>query len=390
MRAELPDPLPRIEELRRDWLLLGPLPRGKRCLAVVNRPVRPGAAPTMTLYSRRSGKPMAIYPAAAAASVELVVDMEEEPAGEEEGDAEMDTERTAAAGAGAGSTGKQKNGRRIRFPAPQGLPHGTQLDCILPSHHREMPSTSKGQGIRDAGADDEEPGVLYVLDILHWGGSSGSGASSTAIRFEECDAEFRMYWRDARLAELPSCTVLPRGARLSARRPLSHAAADPDDGEGSAAAARRKVQSAPYPFALVPVTCYGAPLSAHSWFPAPMETEQDGAQERDAKDRELAHALHRPRIPRQIRVSVRRVQQENNDPSAHAGYPARETGLDGSALSCNKDGAASKSRTEIQTVLIGSGDPAAKTVSDDGMLLYHREACYHAGLTPLALWLPPS
>ncbi|CAE6467941.1 unnamed protein product [Rhizoctonia solani] len=73
----------------------------------------------------------------------------------------------------------------MRFPAP--LPPDTVLDCILDD-------------------DVAQTGVLHVLDVIRWRGTDVA----------QCEADFRFWFRDARLAELapqPEPTRMVTGAR---------------------------------------------------------------------------------------------------------------------------------------------------------------------------------
>jgi snurportin-1 len=60
----------------------------------------------------------------------------------------------------------------LKFPSL--IPPDSILDCILDSNWTET-------------------GILHVFDILRWRGTD----------FDDCEAEFRFWWRDARLSEIP-------------------------------------------------------------------------------------------------------------------------------------------------------------------------------------------
>ncbi|KAG8722018.1 hypothetical protein FRC09_006966 [Ceratobasidium sp. 395] len=77
----------------------------------------------------------------------------------------------------------------MRFPAP--LPPDTVLDCILDD-------------------DVAQTGVLHVLDVIRWRGTDVA----------DCEADFRFWFRDARLAEL---VPQPEPSRTAAgARPYPH------------------------------------------------------------------------------------------------------------------------------------------------------------------------
>ncbi|CAE6355743.1 unnamed protein product [Rhizoctonia solani] len=77
----------------------------------------------------------------------------------------------------------------MRFPAP--LPPDTVLDCILDD-------------------DASQTGVLHVLDVIRWRGTDVA----------QCEADFRFWFRDARLAEL---APQPEPTRtITGTRPYPH------------------------------------------------------------------------------------------------------------------------------------------------------------------------
>ncbi|CAE7147529.1 unnamed protein product [Rhizoctonia solani] len=77
----------------------------------------------------------------------------------------------------------------MRFPAP--LPPDTVLDCILDD-------------------DVAQTGILHVLDVIRWRGTDVA----------QCEADFRFWFRDARLAEL---APQPEPARMvTGTRPYPH------------------------------------------------------------------------------------------------------------------------------------------------------------------------
>lgn len=66
-------------------------------------------------------------------------------------------------------------GKSLMKPFPSAIPPHTVLDCILDEHWQNN-------------------GILHVLDVVKWKGQD----------IADCETPFRFWWRDTRLAELPS------------------------------------------------------------------------------------------------------------------------------------------------------------------------------------------
>ncbi|KDN37241.1 hypothetical protein K437DRAFT_270923 [Tilletiaria anomala UBC 951] len=340
MHAELVNPDEGLPfDVGTEWCAVGPLPKGKRCLAVVNPSRAPGKA-TMTLYSRVGGKPIAIYPSHGPSQVAATL-ARRDATGKDE-DMEEDT-------GGEQDNGSTSRDRRIRFPAPEGVPPGTQLDCILLAHH-----SAPAGGTDPSPYEDRGTGMLYVLDLLCWGTRS----------FEDCDTEFRLYWRNARLRELPAYHV-PREARLS---PTSSSSLEQ-------ARAHWSVERAPYPFVLVPLPSAAAPLAKHAdiWF---------ALQEAGAQQKQMRIFLRRAAAPALIEAGTHSA--------VGASHTAEEMLCEGKReLEAEVAVRAQPSRAVLIAWEADDAADQSKGVQGDGLLLYHRQACYERGSTPLALWLPP-
>ena len=341
MFAEEPDPLP--SGIGEEWVALGPLPKGKRCLAVVNKPQHAGAQPTMTLYSRKEGKPIAIWPS----PCERKSSVTESPP---EVDMPMQGEEQDKENAGKKKTARQ---RRIRFPAPPGLPPGTELDCILPSHYQSQEQQQQSTSC-------EYAGVLFILDVLTWARRS----------FEDFDTEFRQYWRDARLAELPT-PVVPPGTVLEEVKSST---------AGSRPTGSRvmRVTKAPYPFLLVPVRAIAAPLSRQLVFSRLLHLQ--------GKD-EACSQLHRRKGAMQIAAIRAQTTSEAKAVATDAMQVDRPHARDADEPRGRQESV--QIHVPITELREEEGSSASKDGEDDGILLYHRAACYEAGTTPLALWLSP-
>lgn len=423
MQGELPSPLPSLVELAEDWYLFGPLPRGKRCLAVVNPPAarggigaadaEKGLGLTMTLYSRREGKPVAVHPASTTGSVK---------------DAGRGAKLAAAFGSAmVKNKSKAKSGRRIRFPAPAGLPAGTELDCILPAH-TSPPSPSASHGLTSSsphhqhhhigtsrsGSGSGQTGTLFILDILRWGRRT----------YEDCDTEFRTYWRDAKMAELPAFRA-PVGCVFQECKEGGGQDAQGKGPQGGAGRKKVRIIYAPFPFILQPVRAYTAPLHSSSKMPSGLAALEQLAAEYEARDGAgaVAHAdaaNTKARAGEISRYPLLRLLREGGRQHArvlvHSGMitadkdgqdSVEEMGMD-VAIEKEKesesemqldvaafDAQAQLEEVEVQvsTSHITVGDGRSRDDSDDdqddGWLLVHRLACYEPGTGPLALWLPP-
>jgi snurportin-1 len=183
------------------------------------------------------------------------------------------------------------------FPSP--LPPHTVLDCILDAHWREN-------------------GVLHVLDVVRW----------KAQDVGDCEAAFRFWFRDARLAELPPPApplVLRGAAPLPAYR-------------------------FPYPTTFVPV-----PHAPDTALPAL-----------------LAHAIPAARAVRTLDVPVPVPAPAPPTPFAPE-IAMLPTPLPTPAPHASQAFVPARAQTAVQP---------------DGLLLYVREAGYEPGASPLSHWVP--
>ncbi|PWN29327.1 hypothetical protein BDZ90DRAFT_258267 [Jaminaea rosea] len=350
-QAELLDSLP--EDLDENWMALPWIPSGRRVLARVDWDARYGED-RMTLYSRRRGE--AINPASSGQSrtapqTQSLSATTHTDAGQEEDNAahttvmveedvpsyDSSSSTTAAAdlqlptdfASGPSSTmpfphkppRKRRGGRSSRshassnfsIPLSQPLPRGTELDCVF------TPRSS----------------TLWALDIRSWG-------TSTDLR--ECDAEFRLYWLEARLSELdpPMWPAhFPADSLRGEERML--------DGTGPFA----------YPFIIKALPVVAAPVR--------------GLEEWKRRVLDVCRSQNSPDAC--SRTKVRRII------TATAAAP--ESG----EMDVDRAGVSAPTLVTLEALLIA---PGPHTPTSDGILLYHREGGYVEGeaQTPLAAWVP--
>ncbi|KAF9517820.1 hypothetical protein BS47DRAFT_1339039 [Hydnum rufescens UP504] len=219
----------------------------------------------------------------------------------------------------------------LKFPSP--LPPDSILDCILD-------------------ANWELNGIIHVLDILRWRGTD----------FTDCEAEFRFWWRDARLSEI---TLLPPSRR---RR---------KGGDAKGVAGNNIEQDAhgelvfDYPFVFLPVPHHTPPI---------------------AVGRFVDTVIPAARMVRTIEVPLSLVEGTGSD----------DVGMD---MDFNSDAVDEFGRrmptSSVQETMRGGQlvspvyrtqgplrQSVTATIGTDGLLLYVSEASYQPGETPLSCWIP--
>ncbi|KAL4073626.1 hypothetical protein V8B97DRAFT_1865486 [Scleroderma yunnanense] len=189
-----------------------------------------------------------------------------------------------------------------RFPSS--LPPLTILDCILDANWTTN-------------------GIVHVLDVIKWKGQDVA----------DCEAPFRFWWRDTRLAELP---------RFSPPSSVFHFSLSGDQGQ-SQSAQHSDSYKFPYPTSFIPI---------------PYHTNT------------TLQAIHSSIIPmarltREIPVEV---------PASIPFQPSSPTVM------------------PVDSSYDPLGSRISKTVtsqvSSDGLLLYVAQASYEEGTSPLSCWIP--
>ncbi|KAF8189377.1 hypothetical protein BJ912DRAFT_967389 [Pholiota molesta] len=211
-----------------------------------------------------------------------------------------------------------------RFPST--LPHLTVLDCILDENWREN-------------------GILHVLDVVRWKGQDVA----------DCEAGFRFWWRDTRLAELPqapppSFHFVPSHP-ASSTNPLSPSKNGPEP--------QSNRYYFPYPTTFLPVPY-------HSNTTLPVLDAQIVPAARSVREVPIT-------LPAPIPVSLR-PPHSTHDMSISNANGEMDIELPApSQLSMASD-----------TAFM----PTTAFVQPDGLLLYVAEASYEPGTSPLSSWIP--
>ncbi|KAL5495240.1 hypothetical protein ACEPAI_703 [Sanghuangporus weigelae] len=194
-------------------------------------------------------------------------------------------------------------GKVILGPFPSPLPPNTILDCILDENWRTN-------------------GILHVLDVVRWKSQDVAG----------CEASFRFWWRDTRLAEVS--TWPPPAPHKSSFASANSPSQTPEP--------RYRF---PYPTSLVPVP-YISPL--------PFEVVLNELLRRARQDRVISMSL-----PVLIDAAASRGEMEIDSSPELSGL---------------------HTRYRLQEVQV--------PICSDGLLLYVGEASYESGESPLSVWAP--
>ncbi|KAL5534214.1 hypothetical protein ACEPAG_676 [Sanghuangporus baumii] len=194
-------------------------------------------------------------------------------------------------------------GKVILGPFPSPLPPNTILDCILDENWRTN-------------------GILHVLDVVRWKSQDVAG----------CEASFRFWWRDTRLAEISTWPP-----------PAPHKSSF--TGGNSPPQTSESRYRFPYPTSLVPVP-YISPL--------PFEVVLNELLRRARQGRVISMSL-----PILIDATASRGEMEIDSSPEQSGL---------------------HTRNRLQEVQV--------PICSDGLLLYVGEASYESGENPLSVWVP--
>ncbi|XP_006463939.1 hypothetical protein AGABI2DRAFT_187358 [Agaricus bisporus var. bisporus H97] len=240
------------DNLESAWVALGPVPAGKRCLAVTHQSSGiAGVVPNTTLRSRLLGK--------------ILIQ---------------------------------------RFPS--NLPPLTILDCILDANWRDN-------------------GILHILDVVKWKGQN----------ICDCEAPFRFWWRDTRLAELGPSSLVPA--------PYTKTRADH--------------YQFPYPTKFMSIPYYTDTTLSTLY----------------------RHILPIVRTPRSFTIDI------PNFPSSPFQPPNTHQRNQSDGMDVESPLFTFGSNQNESSVTMNS---RVVTVSSDGLLLYVAEAIYESGTSPLSTWIP--
>ncbi|EAU81487.2 hypothetical protein CC1G_05317 [Coprinopsis cinerea okayama7 len=209
-----------------------------------------------------------------------------------------------------------------RFPSP--LPALTVLDCILDANWRDN-------------------GIIHVLDVIRWKGQDVG----------DCEAPFRFWWRDTRLAEISR--TLPPTVKFLSKKPKHGTATDSS-------------QSNRYQF---PHPTYFLPIPYHT------DTSLLSLQ-----NQVIPAALSTRTVTVDAPLSIQPLHE-------HAGRDHEFN------FSMDVEGPPNSSPASSFTFAPSSASsvtlsPAPALIQSDGMLLYVAEASYEPGTSPLSSWVPIS
>ncbi|KAF8308183.1 hypothetical protein DL93DRAFT_2150266 [Clavulina sp. PMI_390] len=202
-----------------------------------------------------------------------------------------------------------KGSRLLKFPS--GLPPDSILDCILDLNWQEN-------------------GIIHVLDIIRWRGAD----------FGDCEAEFRFWWRDARISEIVALPPLRR--RRKKNGPVGPLLFD-------------------YPITFLPVPYCNPPIPLTAY---------------------LTNVIQQARLVREIPVTVFKnepaTQADTMDGGEAGGEPDME--VDQSAADSEHDVFGNPMPKVDESMAVDDGAPEMTTlaarVETDGLLLYVSEASY--------------
>ncbi|KAG9033531.1 hypothetical protein FRB95_014710 [Tulasnella sp. JGI-2019a] len=312
---QIPDTLP--SDILTGWVALSPIPTGKRCLAVSYQATQ----------STGKGK---------------------------QGDKSNRAELSSSSDAGPSNSSRTLLHSRVQgkpfltFPSP--LPPNSILDCILDEKWKET-------------------GILHVVDILRWRGKD----------FVDCETEFRFWWRDAKLSELPKTSPVPEPLQSSSP---------------SSSSLRRFA----HPTHFLPVPYFASPLS----FQTLLQVIIPAAR----VDREVTIDLPTtpsPSLDRKIPVGEKNRRKSGKRRSNPQGTVDDQMAVDNEIVSA-QHASQPVNGTVAFLPIKGTPTPADQVLAappaqlpptsttvaipSDGLLLYVAQASYQPGETPLACWAP--
>ncbi|KAF8340129.1 hypothetical protein F5887DRAFT_449334 [Amanita rubescens] len=295
-------------DLETGWVAVGPVPVGKRCLAVTYQSSGvAGVAPNTTLRSRLLGKTLI-----------------------------------------------------TRFPSA--LPPLTILDCILDANWKDN-------------------GILHVLDVIKWKGQDVA----------DCEARFRFWWRDTRLAEITQS--VPSMTGYQATVPLPMVSVPPPMSILTTPTTTLKYQFS-HPTTFLPVPYHTDTSLSYLYEQIIPSTRtmrsiminvpvfnSDG-EDRDAGGMDVDAANAGPASPS---LAPTPTQQTFSFSFAHQSASAASH----SPLPPLPPPPSSKPTTMTFTAATAVASVQVDTfIQPDGLLLYVAESSYEPGTSPLSSWIP--
>ncbi|KAK2459614.1 hypothetical protein APHAL10511_008369 [Amanita phalloides] len=247
-------------------------------------------------------------------------------------------------------------GKTLIARFPSGLPPHTILDCILDANWKDN-------------------GILHVLDVIKWKGQDVA----------DCEARFRFWWRDTRLAEISQSTPSMAGYQGTVPLPMVSVPPHPM----TAIPSDSPKYQFTYPTTFLPIPYHtdtslstlheqlipstrtmrhvviNIPVFSPGSLPTGGDGEDGGGMDVDATC--MANRVHTPSSPRTFSFSFAHSQVDPAPPGKPPSFTA---------------GAAPAAATAIASVQVST------SIKPDGLLLYVAESGYETGTSPLSSWIP--
>ncbi|KAF8634808.1 hypothetical protein AX17_004061 [Amanita inopinata Kibby_2008] len=289
-------------------------------------------------------------------------------------------------------------GKALITRFPSALPPLTILDCILDVNWKDN-------------------GILHVLDVIKWKGQDVG----------DCEAPFRFWWRDTRLAEMAQSAPSASGYQSTIPIPMVSVPSRPSPdtshsvpGKASALASSSKYQFS-YPTTFLPIPYHTdtslttlreriipctrsmrcVTVNVPVFNPRAVEggnVTNEGTTEGGGMDIDVAHAnANGLSAQRHSHVSgsgsARQVQMPTQQTFsfsfAHETHVAHAHGRDTSKAAASESVVGKDCVAPTPTVAAAVASvPMKAHIQSDGLLLYVAEASYEAGTSPLSSWIP--
>ncbi|KAF8624980.1 hypothetical protein AX15_005614 [Amanita polypyramis BW_CC] len=263
-------------------------------------------------------------------------------------------------------------GKALITRFPSALPPSTILDCVLDANWKDN-------------------GILHVLDVIKWKGQDVG----------DCEARFRFWWRDTRLAEITQSTPPMTGYQATIPLPMVSIPPQPTTTSSTTTASTPKYQFS-YPTTFLPIPYYtdtslssiferiipstrtmrSVMVNVPVFSPMPQAipstnrvSEDGGGMDVDGMN---MHAMEsRGHVPSQQTFSFSFAQQQSARPESVPSMTAVPAVKPLPAPAGVQLAATAVASVQVKT-----------SIQPDGLLLYVAEASYEPGTGPLSSWIP--
>ncbi|PFH48083.1 hypothetical protein AMATHDRAFT_76902 [Amanita thiersii Skay4041] len=247
-------------------------------------------------------------------------------------------------------------GKTLIARFPSSLPPLTILDCILDANWKDN-------------------GILHVLDVIKWKGQDVG----------DCEAPFRFWWRDTRLAELAQSTA---GYQATVPVPMvsvpvnsQHSVHPPNDTSFRTPNSPSKYQFS-YPMTFLPI-----PYHTDTSYSALCESIVPAARSIRRVEINVPLFVQQPSaIAAPLNTDV-----EDGDMDVDVAIsqpPAQSTFSFSFANGTNKEQNLQPAASSTPSTTAVTSVNMTTSIQPDGLLLYVAEASYEAGTSPLSSWVP--